>query len=113
LPPASLTRIRLEPLSPHAVAVLTPGSGHSLRIGDYTGVLYYSVEAGGYRVVATIAQGEAGMPVRFLSVLGDGQKMTISVPGREGQAENLVEVARTGDRLLVGGPANSDQFMTT
>ena len=92
-------------------AELTPGSGHSLDLGGFTGVVYFTVEHGGYRVVATIAE-EAGMPVRFVSMLADGEAMAISVPREEGQAEDLLEIARAGDRLLVSRRVRKDDVVT-
>ena len=91
---------------------LTPGAGHSLDLGGYTGVLYYTMEPAGYRVVATIAEAEADSPVRLVSVLADGEVMEISVPREEGQAADLVEIARVGDRLVIGRPASADETVT-
>ena len=87
---------------------LMPGNGHSLGLGGYTGVVYYTVEPGGYRVVATVVDGEAGMPVRFMAVLAEGQAVAISVPGKVGEAARVVEIARAGNRLLVGRQSDSD-----
>jgi len=90
-------------------AELMPGSGHSLGLGSYTGVVYYTVEPGGYHVVATVAAGEAGMPVRFLAVLAEGQTVAISAPGKVGEAAAVVEIARIGNRLLVGPKSDADK----
>jgi hypothetical protein len=90
-------------------AELMPGNGHSLGLGGYTGVVYYTVEPGGYRVVATVAEGETGTPMRFLAVLTEGQAVAISVPGKVGQADQLVEIARVGNRLLVDREPDSNE----
>ena len=37
----------------------------SIDLGGFRGVVYYTSEGGGYRVVTTIAEGENGLPVRF------------------------------------------------
>lgn len=87
-------------------AELMPGAGQSLGLGDFTGVVYYTVEPAGYRVVATIAEGEEGTPVRFLGMLAEGQVMAISVPGGPGQADLQVEFARVNGRLLVDRPGD-------
>ena len=65
------------------------------------GVAYYSEQPDGFRVVATLAEGEDGQPVRFEATLADHQKLTISVPREPGEAPRLVEFSRTGGTLLV------------
>ena len=52
---------------------LRPIEGRSINLGDVSGVAYYTVEPDGFRVVTTLAQGEAGTPIRFVSVLAPGQ----------------------------------------
>ena len=44
---------------------LTVLQAASFDVGGYHGVAYYTSESDGFRVVATIAQGETGLPVRF------------------------------------------------
>ena len=39
---------------------LRPIEGRSIDLGDVSGIAYYTVEPDGFRVVATLAQGEAG-----------------------------------------------------
>ncbi len=95
-----------------AVATELPaGTGHSLDLGDFTGVVYYTAEREGYRVVATIAEGEAGMPVRFQGMLAEGQAIAISVPGKPGRAERSIEFARAGGRLLVHELSDPDEVV--
>ena len=77
---------------------LRPIEAQSIHLGDVSGVAYYTVEPNGFRVVTTLAQGEAGTPVRFVSVLAPGQRVVISTPY---QAPAL-EISRQGDELLVG-----------
>ena len=76
---------------------LRPIEAQSIHLGDVSGVAYYTVEPNGFRVVTTLAQGEAGTPVRFVSVLAPGQRVVISTPH---QAPAL-EISRQGDELLV------------
>jgi hypothetical protein len=64
-------------------------------------VAYYTVEPAGYHVVATLAHGESGMPVRVEAVLAPGQSMTLSTPGASNAAPAVVEISRDGDQLLV------------
>jgi hypothetical protein len=76
---------------------LRPIEGLSVNLGDVSGVAYYTVEPDGFRVVTTLAQGEAGTPVRFVSVLARGQRVVLSTPHRAG----ALEISRNGDSLLV------------
>jgi hypothetical protein len=76
---------------------LRPIEGQSINLGDVSGVAYYTVEPDGFRVVTTLAQGEAGTPIRFVAVLAPGQRVVVSTPS---QAPAL-EISRKGDELLV------------
>ncbi|MET4212553.1 hypothetical protein [Bradyrhizobium sp. LA2.1] len=76
---------------------LRPIEGLSINLGDVSGVAYYTVEPDGFRVVTTLAQGEAGAPIRFVTVLAPGQRVVVSTPY---QAPAL-EISRKGDELLV------------
>jgi hypothetical protein len=76
---------------------LRPIEGQSINLGDVSGVAYYTVEPDGFRVVTTLAQGEAGTPIRFVTVLAPGQRVVVSTPY---QVPSL-EISRKGDELLV------------
>ncbi|MHC2256833.1 hypothetical protein [Bradyrhizobium embrapense] len=76
---------------------LRPIEAQSIHLGDVSGVAYYTVEPDGYRVVTTLAQGETGTPVRFVSVLAPGQRALLSTPNRAG----ALEISRTGDSVTV------------
>jgi hypothetical protein len=76
---------------------LKPIEGHSIDLGDVSGVLYYTVEPGGLRVVTTLAQGKAGTPIRFVSVLAPGQRVLLSTPQQAG----VLEISRNGDNVSV------------
>jgi hypothetical protein len=91
--------------SPDAVS-LAPLAANSITLGAYTGVAYYTVEDTGYQVVATVAPGEAGLPIRFVSTLADGQNVMLSVPQSLGSPALDVEFHRCGDAVLVRGPAS-------
>ena len=80
----------------HASA-LRPIEAQSIHLGDISGVAYYTVEPDGFRVVATLAQGEAGTPVRIVSVLAPGQRVVLSTPHQSG----ALEISRNDDSLLV------------
>ena len=76
-----------------------------IELGAVSGVAYYTVEPSGYRVVATLAQGETGTPVRFEAVLAPGQSMLLSTPSLGDADAARVEILRDGDALLVRNPA--------
>jgi hypothetical protein len=87
--------------SPLHAGELSAMAGESIHLGRFQGIVYYTSEGDGYRVVATIADGEAGGPVRFSATLAEGQSATISVPGKLGEPDQSLEISRSGDRLTV------------
>jgi hypothetical protein len=76
---------------------LRPIEGRSIDLGDVSGVAYYTVEPDGFRVVTTLAQGETGTPIRFVSVLAPEQRVVLSTPHQTG----ALEISRNGNSLLV------------
>ena len=79
--------------------------GNKASVGrNQGGVVYYTSENGGYHVVATIAEGETGLPVRFEATLTETQKMTISVPGKLGEMSHVLEMSGAGGKLVVADP---------
>jgi hypothetical protein len=74
-----------------------PIEARSIDLGEVSGVAYYTVEADGFRVVATLAQGEAGTPLRVVAVLGPGQSVVLSTPNEAG----TVEIARQAGTVVV------------
>ena len=87
-----------------SAADLAVGSGHSIRLADFNGTVYYTVGEDGYRVVATLAAGVEGLPIRFISTLHAGQRVVISVPQSVGQPSIDFEIMRNGDVLVVSEP---------
>lgn len=79
---------------------LRPLAGHTLELASASGSVYYTKEAQGFRVVATLSGSEGATPVRFVATLADGQTVTVSVPV-EGQAAQEVEISRDGETLSV------------
>jgi len=78
-----------------------PMQATSISLGEVSGVAYYSETPNGYEVVATLAAGENGTPMRFVTTLSAGQRMLVSVP-QDAQREPIeVEFARLGDTLVV------------
>src|ERR1700759_1193272 len=54
---------------------LRPIEAKSINLGDISGVAYYTIERDGFHVVTTLAQGEAGTPIRLGSLLAPGQSV--------------------------------------
>ena len=80
---------------------LRPIEAKSIDLGGVSGIAYYTVERDGLRVVATLAQGENGTPVRVEAVLAPGQSVVLSTPREVGAAPDAVEISRQDDRVLV------------
>jgi hypothetical protein len=84
-------------VAPARAENLRPMEGKSIDVGGISGIAYYTVERDGFRVVATLAQGEAGTPVRIVSVLTPGQRVVLSTPQQAG----AIEISRKGDSVLI------------
>jgi len=80
---------------------LRPIEARNIGLGDLSGVVYHTVERDGFRVVITLAEGEAGTPVRFEAVLAPGQSVALSSPREVGVAALAVEISRQGDSIRV------------
>jgi hypothetical protein len=76
---------------------LRPIEAKSIDLGGISGVAYYTVERDGFHVVTTLAEGEAGTPIRVVSILSPGQRVVLSTPATVGG----IEISREGDRVLV------------
>src|SRR6202040_1746780 len=76
---------------------LRPIQAKSIDLGDVSGVAYYTVERDGFHVVTTLAEGEAGTPIRVVSILSPGQRVVLSTPA----PASGIEISREGDRVLV------------
>ena len=77
---------------------LKPIEGRSVNLGDVSGVVYYTIEPDGFRVVTTLAEAEKGTPpIRFVSVLAPGQRVLLSTP----RQADAVEISRNGDDVSV------------
>jgi hypothetical protein len=76
---------------------LRPIEAKSIDLGGISGVAYYTVERDGFHVVATLAQGQAGTPIRLVTVLAPGQHVVLSTP----QQASAIEISRKGETLLV------------
>jgi predicted aconitase len=76
---------------------LKPIEGRSVNLGDVSGVVYYTIEPDGFRVVTTLAEAEKGTPIRFVSMLAPGQRVLLSTP----RQADAVEISRNGDDVSV------------
>ena len=73
-----------------------------IDLGAVSGVVYYTAEPDGFRVVATLAQGGGDtVPVRVEAVLAPGQSVVLSTPQGAGEAPEAVEISRQADTVLV------------
>ena len=91
---------------------LAPYEGESIELGSIRGVTYYVESASGdFRVVTTLADSEAGLPVRFEATLADKQRLTISVPGKLGAKSKALEISRIGDRLILTRPQAGEESL--
>jgi hypothetical protein len=84
-------------LAPAHADGLRPMEGKSIDLGGISGIAYYTVERDGFHVVATLAQGKAGTPIRVVSVLAPGQRVVLSTP----QKADAIEISRKGDSIHV------------
>jgi hypothetical protein len=69
-------------------------------------LIYFTAEADGYHVVATVQSddSEATVIFRFVTVLAVGQTAEISVPHGPGEAPEAFLISRVDDKLVVGEP---------
>lgn len=85
------------------LAGVKPATAQTINIGYVNGVAYYTPEADGYHVVATLSVA-GGAPIRVSATLQPEQAVSFSVPGAAETAESIVEIAREGDVLKVTNP---------
>ena len=97
---------------PAAAGELTAMQGGSLDLAAYQGVVYYTQEGSDFRVVATLARDD-GTPIRFVTTLAADQHLIISVPGKAGETEQTLEIARVGGKLVVDRSAAALQVAET
>lgn len=83
-----------------SAADLAAYRGQRIDLGAVNGVAYYTVEKGGYRVVATLADADS-KAIRFEAVLAPGQTVVLSSPAARGMAPERIEISRRDDRVEV------------
>ena len=84
-------------LEPARAAGPRPVDAMSIDLGEVSGVAYYTAEHDGFHVVATLAQGMAGTPIRVVSILAPDQRVAFSSPHQLG----ALEISRNGSSVLV------------
>ncbi len=89
--------LTLTPLAAAHADSVQPLQAQNIDLGEVSGIVYYTVERDGFHVVTTLVQGEAGIPVRTVSVLAPGQSVVLST----GATAGAIEISRHADTLLV------------
>jgi hypothetical protein len=80
---------------------LKPVLPQKIDLGEVSGIAYYMVQRDGFHVVATLAEGITGTPVRVQAVLVPGQSVVLSTPRGVGATPVAVEISRQGDQVLI------------
>lgn len=86
---------------------LRPARSSTVDLGTFRGSAYYTVEAGGYRVVATLAAVNTGTDqpqvIRMVTTLNADQTVHLSVPGTMGAdgRDSTIAFSRRGDRVEI------------
>jgi hypothetical protein len=79
---------------------LAPVQASVIDLGTAHGTAFYIPEPHGYHVVATLDTGSS-MPVRFDTLLADGQSARVSVPAGPGQQDIEIIFTRAAGRMVV------------
>jgi len=94
--------LALASIGPAHAEGLRPLQGQVIDLGDVSGVVYYTVERDGFRVVATLAKkDEDAVPVRVVAVLAPDQSLTLSTPRETGAPADAVEIVRRADTVVI------------
>ena len=100
-------------LTPVHASEITDLQAESINVGDFHGIVFYIGEHDGFRVVATIALGETGLPVRFEATLIEAQNIRITVPGKLGEVSQVIEFTRVGSKLVVDPRTTGNELKVT
>ncbi|MDQ0513198.1 hypothetical protein [Ancylobacter amanitiformis] len=98
---ASSTLLLFLPVAAAIGAELRPAEALALRVGDFVGIVYYTPERDGYRVVAEFSSRRMIQPFRMVSTLASGGQVTLSFPQAYGRSPGELEIMRDADRLRV------------
>ena len=80
---------------------LEPAAGRAIDLGTTAGTAYYTVQADGFHVVATLADARSGAPMRVEATLAAGQTVVLSTPGGRSGAPHTVEITRLDREVFV------------
>ncbi len=86
---------------PASADSLKPAQAQRISLGAVSGIAYYTIERNGFRVVATLAQGEDAAPVRMETVLAPGQSIVLSSLHGLDLPSETVEISREADTVFV------------
>ncbi len=84
----------------HAQA-LQPIEVGTFSLGSVTGIVYYTRDAGGYHVVATLQDGKDQTVLRSVVTLAPEQSVTFSTPRGVGEPPVEVRLVRHADGLYL------------
>jgi hypothetical protein len=111
-----IAKVKCIPLSVLCLAItpvyagqLLEMEGASINVGSFHGVVFFTTQPDGYHIVVTIADGEAGLPVRFEASLTERQKLSITVPANLGQQSHVLVISRVAGKLLMEPTQNTNQ----
>ena len=96
-----------------SAATLAPMHNATVDLGSTRGSAYYVVAPDGYHLVATLQSGGASTPIRFNTVLADGQSASVSIPGPVGTNPTEVTFTRSESRLVVHQTTDVDEDVAT
>ena len=80
---------------------LAPVRAKTIDLGGARGSAYFVARPDGYHLVATLLPGGTDTPLRFRTVLANGQSASVSVPGILGATAREVTFSRSDDSIIV------------
>jgi hypothetical protein len=82
---------------------LKPIQARTVDLGSLAGVVYYTVEQDGHRLVVSLKAPETNTPMRFVATLAPEQQVTLSVPRSAGEPAVDIHFIRHGEKIEVNG----------
>jgi hypothetical protein len=80
---------------------LRPIQSRTIAMGPVSGTAYYTDDAAGSRLVATLGGDDGSAPVRVVATLVAGQSVTLSIPAGVGETAVEVTFSRRDGRVFV------------
>ena len=97
---ASAVAIFATAVTAHAQPLNANYAG-SIDLGTTRGTAYYVAQPNGYHLIATLSSGAGSSPIRFDTMLSDGQSASVSIPGPVGTQPQEVVFIRSAGHLEV------------